>query len=247
MKVAPPRHSTAVSKRILNRFTFLKSLGGSPRLTGAIAPSSAALSRLMASFVDGGGSRPVLELGPGTGVVTAALIERGIAPEKIVAIEFNPEFCSLLRDRFAGVAVVRGDAYDLAATLPTDQSGPFSAVISSLPLLTRPPKVRQALVEQALEKMVPGGPLIQFSYSLFPPVKPVAGRFTVERSKWVIVNLPPARVWVYRALARFSILRIAARIPVPTAYPHPNSLRAVGVVHLFGLRGYSCADRYVRK
>ena len=196
--MALPQSSITVSKRILDRLAFLKSLGDSPRLTGAIAPSSAGLSRLMASFVDGDESRPVLELGPGTGVVTAALIERGVAPEKIVAIEFNSEFCSLLRDRFVGLDVVRGDAYDLAATLSADQSGPFSAVISSLPLLTRSPEVRQALIEQALEKMVPGGPLIQFSYSMFPPVKPIAGRFTVERSKWVIMNLPPARVWVYR-------------------------------------------------
>lgn len=198
MKVAPPQRSAAVSRRFLDRFAFFKSLGDTPRLTGAIAPSGVALSRLMASYVDGEGALPVLELGPGTGVVTAALIERGIAPEKIIAIEFNPDFCALLDDRFAGVSVVRGDAYDLAATLPTSQSGPFSAVISSLPLLTRPPQIRHALIEQALDRMAPGSPLVQFSYSLFPPVKPVAGRFTVERSKWVIMNIPPARVWVYR-------------------------------------------------
>jgi phosphatidylethanolamine/phosphatidyl-N-methylethanolamine N-methyltransferase len=198
LKVAPPQRSAAVSRRILDGFAFFKSLGDTPRLTGAIAPSGAALSRLMASYVDSNGTLPVLELGPGTGVVTAALIERGIAPEKIIAIEFNPDFCALLDDRFAGVSVVRGDAYDLATALPSNQSGPFSAVISSLPLLTRPPEVRHALIEQALDRMAPGSPLVQFSYSLFPPVKPVAGRFTVERSKWVILNLPPARVWVYR-------------------------------------------------
>lgn len=196
--MASPDGSATDSKRPQSRFTFLKSLGDSPRLTGAIAPSGAALSRLMASYVDGDDARPVLELGPGTGVVTAALIERNIAPEKIVAIEFNPEFCGLLRERFSGVTIIRGDAYDLAATLPEDCSGPFSAVISSLPLLMKPPEGRQALVEQALARIVPGGPLIQFSYSLFPPVKPIAGRFTVERSKWVVMNLPPARVWVYR-------------------------------------------------
>jgi len=198
LSVAPQNGSAAVSKRFFDRFAFLKSLGDSPRLTGAIAPSGTALSRLMASFVDCDGSRPVLELGPGTGVVTTALIERGLAPERIVAIEFNPEFCALLRDRFPGVAIVRGDAYDLAATLPVDKSGPFSAVISGLPLLMRPPDDRGALIEQVLDRIVPGGPLIQFSYSLIAPVKPVAGRFTVERSKWVIMNLPPARVWVYR-------------------------------------------------
>ena len=198
--MAPPNRSAAVSKRISDRFTFLKSFGDGPRITGAIAPSGVALSRLMASYVDSNEDEPVLELGPGTGVVTKALIERGVAPEKIVAIEFNSEFCELLRDRFTGVSIIRGDAYDLAATLPADNSGPFSAVISSLPLLMRPLEVRQALIEEALERMAPGAPFVQFSYSLFPPVKPIAGRFTVERSNWIIRNLPPARVWIYRSI-----------------------------------------------
>jgi phosphatidylethanolamine/phosphatidyl-N-methylethanolamine N-methyltransferase len=196
--VASPEGFSSPSKRFSDRLVFIKSLAGNPRLTGAIAPSGQALSRLMASFVQPDEPGPVLELGPGTGVVTAALIERGIAANRIVAIEFNPDFCTRLNARFSDMAVVEGDAYDLVATLPEKHSGPFSAVVSSLPLLTRPPAIREALIEQALSRMAPGRPLIQFSYSLFPPVKAIPGRFTIERSKWVIANLPPARVWVYR-------------------------------------------------
>ncbi len=99
------------------------------------------------------------------------------------------------------MTVVRGDAYDLAATLPADRQGPYSAVVSGLPLLTRPPPDRLALIEDVLDRMAPGKPLIQFSYSLFPPVAAVPGRFTVTRSRWVLWNLPPARVWVYRRAA----------------------------------------------
>lgn len=195
-------HTVAAAKRTAaDRLAFLRSLADKPALTGAITPSGKALSRLMARYADPDDPRPVLELGPGTGVVTAALIERGIAPDKIVAVEFNPEFCRLLAERFAGVTVLRGDAYDLAATLPATRSGPFSAVISSLPLVTRPPEIRRAFVEQVLALTAPGGALVQFSYSLFPPVKPVAGRFAAECSKWVIMNLPPARVWIYRPVA----------------------------------------------
>jgi phosphatidylethanolamine/phosphatidyl-N-methylethanolamine N-methyltransferase len=181
------------------RRAFLKSLKERPKLTGAIAPSGRALSRLMASFVDPADPLPVLELGPGTGVVTEALIERGVAPQKIVAIEYNPDFCAHLAGRFPGATIVEGDAYDLGKTLGQRQSGPFSAVVSSLPLLTRPYPVRQALIEQALDRMAPGRPVIQFSYSLFaPPVSAVEGRFTVEHSPWVFRNLPPARAWLYR-------------------------------------------------
>jgi phosphatidylethanolamine/phosphatidyl-N-methylethanolamine N-methyltransferase len=191
----------AKPRRAEDRLAFLKGLAGNPRRIGAVAPSGPALSRLMASFVDPDDDKPILELGPGTGVVTAALIKRGVAPERIVAVEFNPDFCALLRERFAGITVVEGDAYDLKATLPADKAGPFSAVVSGLPLLTRPPDVRRDLIWQALDRMAPDAPFVQFSYSLLlPPVKPVAGRFTVKPSKWVVMNLPPARVWVYRRL-----------------------------------------------
>jgi phosphatidylethanolamine/phosphatidyl-N-methylethanolamine N-methyltransferase len=189
----------AKPRRVSDGLAFLKGLAGNPRRIGAVAPSGPALSRLMASFVRPADDGPVLELGPGTGAVTAALIKRGVAPERIVAVEFNSDFCALLRERFAGIAVVEGDAYNLKATLPADKAGQFSAVVSGLPLLTRPPDVRRELIWQALELMAPGAPFVQFSYSLLlPPVKPVAGRFTVERSGWVVMNLPPARVWVYR-------------------------------------------------
>jgi phosphatidylethanolamine/phosphatidyl-N-methylethanolamine N-methyltransferase len=185
-------------RNAMGRRAFLKSLAERPKLTGAVAPSGKALTRLMASYVDPADPLPVLELGPGTGVVTEALIERGVAPGKIVAVEYNPDFCAHLAGRFPAAAIVEGDAYDLGKTLPAHQSGPFSAVVSSLPLVTRPYPVRQSLIEQALDRMAPGRPLIQFSYSLFPPVKPVAGRFTVTRSNWIFMNLPPARVWLYR-------------------------------------------------
>jgi len=169
-----------------------------PALTGAVSPSGKALAEAMAKEVAAESAWPVLELGPGTGPVTRALIARGIAPERIVVVEFNPEFCALLAERFAGVNVVEGDAYDLAMTLPPGLNGPYAAVISSLPLLNRPAAARLALVEAALDRVLPGGGLVQFSYGLWPPVKAMPGRFSVKRTAVVIANLPPAQVWLYR-------------------------------------------------
>jgi len=150
-----------------------------PVLTGAISPSGKALARAMARPVDADSRWPVLELGPGTGPVTAALIAQGVAAERIVALEYNPEFCALLVKRFRGLNVVEGDAYDLATSLP--------------------PGARQALISQALGRVLPGGGMIQFSYGFGPPVPAVAGRFTVIRIALVLANLPPARVWLYRS------------------------------------------------
>ncbi len=170
-----------------------------PILTGAVSPSGKALARAMARLVDADGDWPVLELGPGTGPVTAALIERGVAAERIVALEYNPEFCALLVKRFRGLNVVEGDAYDLTTSLPPGLAGPYAAVVSSLPLLNSPPEARERLISDALGRVLPGGGLIQFSYGLGPPVAAVEGRFTVERTALVIANLPPARVWLYRS------------------------------------------------
>jgi phosphatidylethanolamine/phosphatidyl-N-methylethanolamine N-methyltransferase len=177
---------------------FLRTWIAKPKIVGAIAPSGRALARAMAAAADVSTPGLVLELGPGTGVVTEALIERGIAPERIVAVEFDTGFCSYLRERFPAVNVIEGDAFNVDKTLPPELRGPFSAVISSLPLVLSAPPERRRLVEDMLGRIPPNGTYIQFSYSPKPPVPPVPGIFTAEHGPWIVNNLPPARVWTYR-------------------------------------------------
>lgn len=177
---------------------FLRNWAANPLQVGAVSPSGRALARAMARQVPAAGDWPVLELGPGTGPVTAALIERGIAPERIVAVEYSADFCALLVERFRGLNVVQGDAYDLDMALPPGLTGPYAAVISSLPLLNREPDARVALIEGALARTLPGGGLIQFSYGFGPPVKANPGRFAVARTAFVLANVPPAQVWLYK-------------------------------------------------
>ena len=176
---------------------FLKSLAERPRMTGAIAPSGPALAKAMAAHVDPAGTLPVIELGPGTGVVTKALIERGVAPERIVAIEYSPEFCTLLRQRFPGITVIRGDAYDLDGSL-AGRAPEIANVVSSLPLVARPLADRVRLIEAGLARTVGDAPFIQFSYTFKGPVHPIPATFTGRASRWIWMNAPPARVWLYR-------------------------------------------------
>jgi phosphatidylethanolamine/phosphatidyl-N-methylethanolamine N-methyltransferase len=178
-------------------FHFLKGLLARPKNVGAIAPSSPALSQAIAKQVDPSIEGPVLELGPGTGVVTEALIDRGIAPERITAIEYDPDFAKLVRERFPRVNVVQGDAFDLKKTLGNDNGETFAAVVSGLPLLNHPVERRRALIEGALAKLKPGAPYVQFSYGFEPPIAAPQGS-TVKRAAVIWANLPPARVWVYR-------------------------------------------------
>jgi Phospholipid N-methyltransferase len=178
---------------------FLKSWVERPLVTGAVSPSGRMLARTMASYVDPHLDGPVIELGPGTGPVTEAIIRRGIAPERLILVEFNPDFCKLLRRRFPAATVVEGDAYGLAQTLRDSASRPAAAVVSSLPLFTKPLPMRLALLNDAFDLMRSGAPFVQFTYAVVPPIPKDAAHYSATASNRVWWNLPPARVWVYRA------------------------------------------------
>jgi phosphatidylethanolamine/phosphatidyl-N-methylethanolamine N-methyltransferase len=177
---------------------FLKSWLDNPLKTGAVSPSSKALAKKMASYVDPSLPGPVIELGPGTGPVTDALIARGVTEDRLVLIEFNPEFCVLLKKRYPGATVIEGDAYALGRTLMDRLEAPAAALMSSLPLFTRPEKLRLALLREAFGLMRPGAPFIQFTYAAVSPMPKKAGGFDSHVSPRVWLNLPPACVWVYR-------------------------------------------------
>ena len=93
--------------------------------------------------------------------------------------------------------MIEGDAFDLGRTLGPKARGPFSAIISGIPLLNFPMARRRSFMEGVCRLLAPGAPLIQFSYGMQAPVVPPPG-YSVVRAAMVWANLPPARVWVYR-------------------------------------------------
>jgi phosphatidylethanolamine/phosphatidyl-N-methylethanolamine N-methyltransferase len=185
--------------RLDDEVRFLSSWLQSPLKTGAVSPSSPALAKAMAAEIDLSVPGPVVELGPGTGPVTEAILARGIMPQRLVLVEFNREFCTLLRKRFPGVTVIEGDGYALADTLGDITGKPLAAVASSLPLMTRPMPVRLRALVSALRLLRHGAPFVQFTYAMTAPIPPRPSRYTITASPRVWMNLPPARVWVYRA------------------------------------------------
>jgi phosphatidylethanolamine/phosphatidyl-N-methylethanolamine N-methyltransferase len=177
---------------------FLRSWIERPLVTGAVTPSGKLLARTMASYVDPRVPGPVIELGPGTGPVTEALIRRGVAQDRLVLVEYNPDFCRLLKRRFPKATIVQGDAYDIRASLDGAIGEPAAATVSSLPLFTKPLEMRLDLLRAAHDLMHPGAPFIQFTYAVVPPLPPRSRDYTAKGSNRVWLNLPPARVWVYR-------------------------------------------------
>jgi len=206
MPIRSPKSRIDKSKRRPERLLgdethFLRTLLENPRLTGAVAPSGPHLARAMARAAGASREGLVIELGPGTGPVTKALIEHGVARDRLVLVEYDPSFCRLLAQRFAPARVVQGDAYDLPKTLAAFSGQPVVAVVSSLPLLNQPPMRRVKLIEDAFALMGPQGLMVQFTYGVASPIprEACAQRFSAHCTAPIWRNLPPARVWTYRA------------------------------------------------
>jgi phosphatidylethanolamine/phosphatidyl-N-methylethanolamine N-methyltransferase len=184
--------------RLDDEVRFLRSWIEKPLHMGAVMPSGRVLARTMAQYVDIKSTGPVVELGPGTGAITNALIEHGVDQKRLVLVEYNPGFCALLRDRYPQAKVVQGDAYTLRDTLWDVLSAPASAVVSGLPLVTKPMLTRLKLIRDAFIALAPGAPFVQFTYSVAPPIPKSLPGVSTEASERIWMNLPPARVWVYR-------------------------------------------------
>ena len=174
---------------------FLGELIRRPTQVVALAPSSVALSREMAANVPVGPGA-VVELGPGTGKITTALLESGVPAGDLHLFELNPVFVDLLKQDFPGVNVRQ----DRAENARNYINGEVKAVVSGLPLLSMPYEVQNAIVGGAFDLMGPQGRYIQFTYG---PKPPVTERLRAElgltwtKSRKIWGNLPPARVYTF--------------------------------------------------
>ena len=198
MSFQSPLTTAKKTLRLDDEVHFIRSWLEKPLATGAVMPSGKPLARAMAKCVDPARQGPVIELGPGTGAVTAALVEQGIEPSRMVLVEFNPTFCRLLRTRYPDATVVQGDAYGIKRLLGSLLRQPAAAVVSGLPLFTKPLRLRVRLLADAFALLAPGAPFVQFTYALVPPIPRTYSGARTQASERIWFNLPPARVWVYR-------------------------------------------------
>jgi phosphatidylethanolamine/phosphatidyl-N-methylethanolamine N-methyltransferase len=179
---------------------FLQELFNAPRQVGAILPSSKNLASAMARWLSADSDGYVLELGPGTGSVTEALLEHGLQEERLIAIEQSPKMADLLRSRFPKSKIITGDAFQLDKLLKrharhVDHIG---AVFSSLPLLNFEPAIAESLAKKIRALLPSEGRLVQYSYHLGNKQPKAAAHFRYVASDVVWLNVPPARVSVYQ-------------------------------------------------
>ncbi len=182
--------------------TFFRQWLKNPLTTAALSPSSRQLARLMMQELPPGAQR-VIELGGGTGVFTRALLDQGIAPDKLMVLELNQELHQYLAQRFVNARVVCGDARELERLVREyhfADAGTVDAVISGLGLLSMSRRMQREIMEAAFGVMSPQGRLIQFTYG---PVSPVPREvldelgLKVRRGGFAWWNMPPASVFVF--------------------------------------------------
>lgn len=182
---------------------FLRSWLRNPRRVGAVAPSGQALARRITAEITPA-SAPVIELGPGTGAFTQALLLRGVPPDRLVLIEADRAFARALEARFPTLRILAMDAARLGRVDPLFGDARAGAVVSGLPLLAMPAEVVDAIVGGAFAQLRANGSFYQFTYGPRCPVpRATLDRLglVAERIGFALWNLPPASVYRIRRQA----------------------------------------------
>jgi phosphatidylethanolamine/phosphatidyl-N-methylethanolamine N-methyltransferase len=196
-----PVPSVASPSRENETVLFLRRWLANPLKVGAIMPSAPALARRMARETLVRDGEVVVELGPGTGAVTRALLTSGVPEDRLVLVERDSFMHAYLARRFPNAILIHGDARRLERILPESCHGKVSTVVSSLPLVSLPNRVRDDIVKSAFAMLAPGGRFVQYTYGMFSPLPRKELGIAGRKVAFAGINLPPASIWRYTRLA----------------------------------------------
>jgi phospholipid N-methyltransferase len=175
---------------------FFRAWVTDPKMVSAISPSSPALARLITSEISAQ-STPVLELGPGTGVFTRALLDRGVDERDLTLIEAGPEFSELLAMRFPRARILEMDACRLRRERLFG-AGELAHAISGLPLLSMNPRKIMGILDGTFGYLREDGALYQFTYGPRCPIPAaILARLDLRATRigTTVRNMPPSSVY----------------------------------------------------
>lgn len=178
----------------------------SPRTVGAVSPSSQALAQAMIADLPANAPASIVELGPGTGAFTGAILERVGPKARVLAMEIEPEFVAMVRREWPAATCVCASAEQLASVVHAHGLAPVDHIISGLPFASLPALMRKRTLDGVMETLRPGGTFTQFHY-LHGFAMPPGRAFRREMSermggppkrRFVLRNIPPACVFSWR-------------------------------------------------
>ena len=183
---------------------FLKEFIRAPATTGAVVPSSSFLAEAMVAELGIARAEVVLEYGPGTGVFTEYIL-RGMKPgSKFAAIELNPRFAEVFKQRYPSVTLFQDSVANARAICDLAGMSSVDCIVSGLPWATFSQAMQVTFLYEMMRVLKPGGIFTTFGYVhalMLPPAKRFARLLpnyftTVSKSDVVWFNVPPA--FVYR-------------------------------------------------
>lgn len=188
--------SKAFSQHFAEHKLYLKRVFSNPLKLGSVVPTSSITAKFIAQHIPKD-DKYILELGAGTGALTAGMLKAGIPLDKLICVEIDPAFCAFLETKFPGLKVVCADAAMLRDILPAEILDNISTVVSAIPLLTLPKDVTDALLKAIVEIIGDKGRYLQVSYSPFSPVP--WKKFSLKHKRYgtIFKNLPPISIFGY--------------------------------------------------
>ncbi len=184
------------AKKVPNKLLFLKRWAANPLQMGSIVPSSPTLCRNVARQMRRTPDQFVIELGAGTGVISRALLDTGLPPEKLYVVEIVADMAEHLRRVLPGVNVISGDARELPTLLPDNVRNNIGTVVCGIPLVLLPVPEQRRFID-AIEAVAPGVGFLHYSYCATSPLPYRKHALSAKRESWTPRNFPPASVWRY--------------------------------------------------
>ena len=184
--------------------SFLKEFIKHPFEMGAFAETSPRMSRVMAEAAELAKRSTVVELGPGKGVITEAIVPRLAPDATFLTIEVNKNLTEYMNRHYPDVQTYHGVAQDLPKFLKESGKKNCDAIISGIPWAVMPVKEQEALMKTLYDTLEPGGVFVAIAYlsGLHAPSgrtfrKLMKRHFKdVGTTRVVWTNLPPALAYV---------------------------------------------------
>ena len=184
-----------MKKAIIEHGIYLKKFFMNPFKLGSVAPTSKSSANFLAKHIDKNGY--IIELGAGTGSLTAGILDAGIDPKKLIAIEIDPTFCKMLEKKFPNLKIICADARNLKEILSDEVLKNISCIVSAMPLLHLSKNIRIKVISAITECIEDKGKYIQVSYSPISPVPWKEFNLKQERYGTIFKNIPPITIFGY--------------------------------------------------
>ncbi len=181
------------------RLAFFQGFLRKPQQVGSVIPSSRFLERRLVDASAAGAARTMVELGPGTGGTTRALLRALPPTARLLAIEIDPHFAAMLRAEITDprLIVERASAEDIGALLERHGLPAPDAVVSGIPFSTMPARTGRAILQAVRSVLAPVGRFVayQFRDSVAVLGREILGEPQVD---FELLNVPPMRVYCWR-------------------------------------------------